>query len=258
MFFSLMPVEKPALGRGLDALMSGGKGAEGKKASDMLASFQGKRTRVGKGLGAFIKGGQGATGTPKPAGPQPTAPPAAPAATPKPMADLSSMRARRQPRSTPATGPRPAAMPNYRRARRPRQSTTLSPKPPPPEKSDPAPARLFVGSTNAPVAAKPFSAVAPISQPASQPEPESPQKPKTIRRKKPGPTPTAGAKPTGNPGFRMSLFVVDWFLLAMAFYVALNIEAGSSFALTLCVLAVFVGAVLGVWGLILKTEAVEE
>lgn len=269
MFFSLMPVEKPALGRGLDALMSGGKGAAGKKATDMLASFQGKRTRVGKGLNAFIKGSQGTTTgapQPKPASPEPGSKPT-PASEPSPapptqsMPELNSMRARRQRKSTPAPAPKPATLPNYRRSRRPRPSTNETP--PATEKSDPAPARLFVGSTNAPVA-KAFSALSPAPQatPRTEPEPNSelppPKKPQLVRPQQSPAEPTPGTKGSGNPGFRMSLFAVDWFLLAMAFYVALHLEAGSNVALSLCVLAVVVGAVLGVWGLILETEEGED
>lgn len=252
MFFSLLPVEKPALGRGLDALMSGGKGSAGNKAADLL-SFQAKRTRVGRGLNAFIKR--------EPTPGAPSSPPT-PSPQPEPAADMSSMRARRQPKSTPTPATKPALPPNYRRARRPGSGATPAPSLATSEKSEPAPGRLFVGSTNTPTTPRPLTSSsnvqASIPRQAPAAEPEIRRKPEHQRQKKPDPTPAHGAGPTGNPGFRMSLFALDWFLIALAFYVALNIESGSNVVLTLCVLAVLAGAALGVWGLILETEEGED
>ena len=260
MFLSLLPVEKPALGRGLDALMSSRKGDSGKKATDMLMPFQAKRTRVGKGLGAFLKGGQRIDST---AEPQP-ATPGKPQAAPAPPA-VSSLRASRpaRPTSQPVPNPVPqlATTPaNYRRSRRPRPANPEAP--PAPDKSEPAPAAVVN-----PFVAAPESATPAPSKSALEPNPESaatgePAFQRPFVRKRPSylrkedipkqPEP-AGA----SPAFRLSLFVVDLFLSGGAFYVAYYGPKGNYLLLLLCCLAVVIGAALGVWSFKLEPTGEE-
>jgi len=268
MFLSLLPVEKPALGRGLDALMSGRKGDSGKKASEMLMPFQAKRTRVGKGLSAFLKGGQrvasparpGPASAPQPAV-QPTAaaPKSAPTpapATPAPQA-LASLRAARASRpaapSVPTQSPLPAA---YRRTRRPRAPKAAAPHSP--DKTEPAPARAAAPVPSVPangsgVARGPAPAkakAAPDSEPAFQ-RPFVRQRPPYLRKED---IPRAPEPAGASPAFRLSLFVVDLFLSGGAFYVAYHGPKGNAVLLFFCCLAVVIGAALGVWAFKLEPE----
>ena len=249
MFLSLLAVEKPALGRGLGALMSGSKGESGTKATEMLMSFQAKRTRVGRGLGAFLKGGQRMSPPeePKLSPSAPAVPPGKPtgATSLKPVA---SMRAKRPSRPAPkldavvvAAGG--AGMPNYRRSRRPRAA--LPPAPSESDKSEPAPA----------TAALPYSPTAgpgsaTVGEPAFQ-RPSVRQRP-AFAVKDPAPLPPAA--PGATPAFRLSLFIVDLSLWAGSFILALNAPPGSRVRLTLCCLAVVIGGALGVWAMLLEPD----
>jgi hypothetical protein len=255
MFLSLLVVEKPALGRGLDALMSGRKGESGAKAAELLTSFQAKRTRVGKGLGAFLKGGQRMS-DPEGSAPSPNALPETPVeATPSrkavsapSMPPLAAMRANRSARPAPRPIPTPAAgMPNYRCSRRPR--ATNPPSSPAAEKSEPAPA------------ASPGNVIAAASKPVKESAGEPAFQRPFVR---PRPTQVASeatqlpsTPPGASPAFRLSLFIVDLSLWIGSFILALNAPPGSHLLLFLCCLAVVVGGALGVWGLTLEPDGEE-
>jgi len=269
LFLNLNGVEKPVLGRGLDSLIAGASGQEGRKAAEMLSSFQAKRTRAGKGLGAFLKGQQKLDSTvsaapspvesmslPRPVGPQPAVldPPAleiVQSELDEPSAPTPRvLRAQRQPRSRST-----AAKPSYRSVRQ-RRSTGQAPEP---EKPGAAALSTVAAGTKSEATQPPDSKIsAPADEEPAFQKPFIQERPEYLRRK-PAPEPRTG-KPAVSvtPNFRMTLLVIDWILIAGSFAVAWNLGPDRYFTLALCVVGVIGGAVLGAWALSLEPEDVQE
>ena len=237
MFHSLFPVEKPVLGRGLNSLIAGGAGSSDRRATDLLSSFQAKRTRVAPGLRSLLQGAQSTAPKPAPA-PHPQVPvttpaPRPPAPTPVPDASarLGTLRVSRPPR------PRPApAMPNYRPTRTARP---VAAAPEQKKNQDPTSAGS-VHSSVEPAFQRPVVRKRPTylkAQPAPQPPPQS----------------------VVSPGFRLSLFVVDWFLLFVGFAVVwYSAPPIGWLTLTLCSFAIILGAALGTWSFMLEPKLTDE
>lgn len=267
LFLNLNGVEKPVLGRGLDSLIAGASGQEGRKAAEMLSSFQAKRTRVGKGLGAFLKGQQKIEMTgndvqpaaesvapARPADHQPVVPaPPAPEIAPT-KAEVAPnprvLRVQREPRSRST-----AAKPRYRSVRQPR-SQGPAPEPDKPGAASPvALADTQVSEIASPAESR--SSAPANEEPAFQ-KPFVQERPAYLRRK-PAPEPKTGEpKVSVSPNFRMTLLVIDWILIAGSFAVAWNLGPDRHVTLGLCVLGVVGGAVLGAWALSLEPEDLPE
>mgnify|MGYP006915948658 CR=1 FL=1 len=242
MFLSLLPVEKPGLGRGLDALMSGRKGESGTKAKDLLMPFQAKRTRVGKGLGAFLKDRQRISA---PMEPPPRSPRKAKLSQSAFSMSEDLQRVARQARLVSKSNSSQVVMPNYRLSRRHKPAS--SKRPFAVEESEPASAQFAT-----PVSS-PEGKVPPDGEPLFQ----KPIEGERLAYSDSDPVAKPPVQPPVSPAFRLSLFLVDWFLCAGAFYVMLTSPHGSYIRLTLCCLAVVIGAAMGVWGLKLESEREE-
>ena len=245
LFLNLNGVEKPVIGRGLDSLIAGASGQEGRKAADMLSSFQAKRTRVGKGLGAFLKGQQKLTGQqsasePAPADPQAEAQtgqaqPAAESTSQHPAPAAASgesprvLRMKRQPRarSTPGKGAR-------RNARSPRIPDRPASQAPAPETASEVAETTPIAAGTEPADAEKKTAAPANEEPAFQ-KPFIQERPAYLRRK-PVPAPKTGpTKVAVSPNFRMTLLFLDWGIIAGCFAVAWNLEPGNHPILALCV-----------------------
>jgi hypothetical protein len=222
--FQSVSVEKPVLGRGLDSLISGGTG---RRASDMLTSFQAKRTRIAPGLKAFLHGSNRsstppATTPPRPAEQTPT--PTTPARSPNPL------RVKRSQRPKPAPAPVPITS-GYRPTRPPRATG-----------SSPAEKKNLPDTGT--------GAVHSSAEPAFQ-KPVVRQRPNYLKS---GPAPEPPPESITSPGLRLSLFIIDWFLMLVGFMLVWHATPPVSWlTVSLASLAVLAGAALGTWAMLPET-----
>jgi hypothetical protein len=231
-------VEKPVLGRGLDSLIAGGAGQTGRRASDLLSPFQAKRTRVAPGLRALLQGARhpSPATAPKP-GASPPAPVTAPQKTPTTTALVQTTSAMGRLRiQRPPFRPTAAPPPRYR-LHRPARGSGVTPEQ---KKNQGSAATGAVHSSAEPAFQKPVVRRRPVflkSQPAPKPPPQS----------------------VISPGFRLGLFIVDWFLLFVGFAVVWYSDPPvGNVTLILCCLAVILGATLGSWSLMLEPHPEDE